>query len=172
MSEYPRAKFYEEFACRTKVNLELVEKEARENSEVAFEATQLINSLYGLLVLPEQRYFEEINKFSDNEEEPKLFCEYKNRIDSTYNEVNSYITVFRHLRNVISHPHDPENNNNNEATLDIIPKQGKIAAVEFIDRNQSGDKYFKLTLEIDELKELIFEFCDIVIQKYSALDGR
>jgi hypothetical protein len=50
-----------DFAQRTKANLELVEKQAaRSPRHDAFEVTQLVNSMLGLLVFPQQRWFDRI----------------------------------------------------------------------------------------------------------------
>lgn len=52
-----------DFAMRTAKNLELIEKMRKEDpcAEV-FEVTQLVNSMLGLLVFPQQKYFNKIEK--------------------------------------------------------------------------------------------------------------
>ncbi len=50
-----------DFAQRTKANLDLVEKHAASGApHIAFEVTQLVNSMLGLLVFPQQRWFDRI----------------------------------------------------------------------------------------------------------------
>ncbi|MEO8352874.1 MAG: HEPN family nuclease [Chthoniobacteraceae bacterium] len=48
-----------DFAKRTQRNLELIRR-AEEDGEEAYEVTQLINSMLGLIVLPKERYYENI----------------------------------------------------------------------------------------------------------------
>jgi hypothetical protein len=50
-----------DFAARTKVNLELV-RAAEKGGQIAYEVTQFINSLLGLLVFPQQEFFDKIPK--------------------------------------------------------------------------------------------------------------
>jgi hypothetical protein len=50
-----------DFSQRTKRNLELIEQLASEHAVGgAFEVTQLVNSMLGLLVFPQQRWFDRI----------------------------------------------------------------------------------------------------------------
>ena len=47
MAEYPEAEFFKEFFRRTKHNLECIEQQ-----NDAYSVTQLINSLFGMLIFP------------------------------------------------------------------------------------------------------------------------
>lgn len=49
------------FALRTKQNLEFIDTAAKTNPDV-YEVTQLVNSFLGLLVFPQQKYFDKIPK--------------------------------------------------------------------------------------------------------------
>ncbi len=54
-----------DFADRTLMNLEWIETAAKHKSDTeVFEVTQLINSMLGLLVFPQQRFFDRIPKTS------------------------------------------------------------------------------------------------------------
>ena len=129
MSGYNYTHFVKEFAERTRMNLEIVEKS---DAPSAKEVTQLINSLLGLLVVPNERY-----KFSRNNNnrcteyalraanktsygkikdiinnikaEKKFFCDYDN--EKNY-PVSNFI---KHLRNAVCH------SGNN--TLRVLPPQ-------------------------------------------------
>lgn len=90
-----------DFAQRTKANLELVDREARRGKPgTAFEVTQLVNSMLGLLVFPQQRWFDRIPKTPMSE-----------LIDAgwpsitVYGEVpgNDLRGLSRYLRNGITH---------------------------------------------------------------------
>ena len=55
MAEYPEAEFFKEFFRRTKHNLECIEQQ-----NDAYSVTQLINSLFGMLIFPQQKYCKDI----------------------------------------------------------------------------------------------------------------
>lgn len=53
MAEY--IEFVKEFAARTKSNLDFIKKAKTQQPIELYEFTQLVNSLFGLLVIPQQR---------------------------------------------------------------------------------------------------------------------
>jgi hypothetical protein len=53
-----------DFAQRTEHNLELIESVSAEPGGRAFEFTQLVNSMLGLLVFPRERYYDRIPQTS------------------------------------------------------------------------------------------------------------
>ena len=48
-----------DFARRTRTNLEFI-RHARNHGESVYEVTQLVNSMLGLLVFPQQQYVDRI----------------------------------------------------------------------------------------------------------------
>ncbi len=90
-----------DFAQRTKANLDLVEMHAARGApHTAFEVTQLVNSMLGLLVFPQQRWFDRIPRTPLNQ-----------LIANGWPSITVYGSVpdddlrglSRYLRNAISH---------------------------------------------------------------------
>ena len=133
--------FVKDFAERTVENLEIVENNVEKNND-GYEVTQLINSMIGLLIFPQQKYYEEFPEKYPNDDIKKMFAkssEYKN-------EQENFKTMVRHLRNAVSH--------NN---IEVIPygTQEHIKRFEFVDKNPKGDVTAKITLTVEEIKILL-----------------
>lgn len=160
MSGYPADSILEVFVNRTKINLELIEQEVDKSSkggmdQNAYEVTQLLNSLFGLLILPEQKYYNELGKIKDRQ--VPIFAQCIKRTKEEYKTLN-YQNVMKHLRNSVCHPEH----------MEILPPQGDITQVVFRDFYKDHE-CFCVRLEIDELRRLVFELCDVLtktIQKY------
>jgi hypothetical protein len=91
-----------DFARRTRTNLEFIRAERANNPKLEiYEVTQLINSLLGLLVFPQQKYINEIPKTPLNELAgqgwpiPKVL--------GNYSQVGDLNQLVRCLRNSIAH---------------------------------------------------------------------
>jgi len=91
-----------DFAERTRRNLGIIEKLQREqpDSEI-YEVTQLVNSMLGLLIFPQQRYFNSIpdTPLSDlaNQGWPVPLT------DGEYPDVGTLKELVRYMRNAIAH---------------------------------------------------------------------
>ena len=139
--------------------------------EEYYEITDLINSLIGLLIFPEQACFKYI---TDNEEEmedvfPNLYkcikrTDYKNTYkDNGRKERNSPRRIIKHMKNALSHQR-----------VMIIPQYGRInddnviTAITFNDQmssNEGKEKYtFSLTVDVCDLENVVMEICDYLIQ--------
>jgi hypothetical protein len=89
-----------DFATRTKANLRVIEALESAGLEV-YEVTQLVNSLLGLLVFPQQRYFRRI---------PETPLETlaqdgwpKPLVEGDFPSVKTLKDLMRYLRNAIAH---------------------------------------------------------------------
>lgn len=95
-----------EFVARTRVNLENIESQAREGSHV-FETTQLINSMLGLLIFPEQHYIDHIKKIPldqlEQEGWPKIQVTDTILKSPDYRECKNLRDLVVYLRNAIAH---------------------------------------------------------------------
>jgi hypothetical protein len=89
-----------DFAERTYRNLEVIEQLARQGNDV-YETTQLVNSLLGLLVFPQQRYFKRIPAIPLQELELRGWPLPK--VTGAFAEVADLRQLMRYLRNAISH---------------------------------------------------------------------
>lgn len=161
---------------------ELEEKMRSSGYEIAdfFEVTQLINSLIGLLVFPEQAGYEYIsNNPADLKEMLPLLYEYienkPGRYKNTYREVirgvpfsqspdeyNSPRNILRHLRNAASHKE-----------MGILPINGEIVEgrqqiqeVVFKDRKTKDrtEQRFELRITVEDLEPLLLEIGDVLLK--------
>lgn len=177
MSGYNIEVFLNEFATRTKANLEYIEK----NAEYAnlYEVTQLINSLLGLIIIPVEKYkiekkpsdntlknvsLEDYKKINNIIEECKKskrwFCDY-------YND-SSVSRFIEHIRNAVAHGgcngihFFPVTDDTNDRITDVIFYDNnavKIKKKNNNDQDEGSDNKeineFCVKLSISELKQLV-----------------
>jgi hypothetical protein len=98
-------KLVADFAERTRANLAVIDQLAKhgalQGTPEVFEVTQLINSMLGLLVLPQQRFVNDIPKTPMSELEAKGWpCI---RANAPYKNCNTLQELVRKLRNSIAH---------------------------------------------------------------------
>jgi hypothetical protein len=89
-----------DFVARTKANLELIEQSALAGQE-GYEITQLVNSLLGLLVFPQQYYFNQIPALTMSEMKEAGWPEIK--VDGEFEQHQNLRDLMRYLRNAIAH---------------------------------------------------------------------
>jgi len=91
-----------DFAKRTRSNLDLLRELQRENPEKEiYEVTQLMNSMLGLLVFPQQNYVNKISKTPLSELEENGWP--VPHIVGQYQQVRNLNQLVRYLRNAIAH---------------------------------------------------------------------
>ena len=91
-----------DFAHRTRDNLEVLRNLQKIKPDVeVYEVTQLINSMLGLLVFPQQRYFDHIPKTPLGELASQGWPIPK--VEGNYPQVKDLLELFRYLRNSITH---------------------------------------------------------------------
>lgn len=90
-----------DFALRTRANLEVVRDIHKEEPGSVYEVTQLVNSMLGLLVFPQQRYIKSIPALplSDLKEQGWPIP----RVVGSYPQVTDLKQLLRYLRNAIAH---------------------------------------------------------------------
>ena len=162
MSGYPADSILEVFVNRTKANLKLIEQEVDKSgkdktAQNAYEVTQLLNSLFGLLILPEQKYHSKLGKIKDGQ--VPIFVKCIKKAKEEYKTLN-YQNAMEHLRNAVCHPQH----------MEILPPQGDITQIVLRDF-YDGHEYFCVRLEIDELKYLVFELCEVLTKTIQELNG-
>lgn len=104
--------------------------------EEYYEVTDILNSLIGLLVLPEQNVFENISK-NENVTKTKFFELYQCTLDNSY--INTYhgqkgkrspFALFLHMKNALSHNrvmiYPPNSASNNTKTIKEIVFQDAL----------------------------------------------
>lgn len=157
-----------DFALRTRENLSVIERLHVEGEEV-FETTQLINSMLGLLIFPQQEYVKKIPRTSltqlktDGWPIPK--------VTGGFQQVSDLNQLIRYLRNAIAHFNvffltdereqitglrvwnmQPVRDNSNRVIRD--------ANNEIIER-----KNWETELSLNDLRQITDKFIDLLIQQ-------
>ena len=171
MSAYDYEHCVKDFIQRTKTNLQRIDEiAANENDVEAYEFTQLMNSLFGLLIVP----FERFSNKKEAELKDKIgYSAILNLINSidvhtTYDhdrDSKGKLRVYnfiRHLRNALAHL-------GNDGVL-FLDKEDKLIGTIFCDHLDDEDKNlheeFCVELDLDELRELV----DNITKMYSAFN--
>jgi len=126
-----------DFANRTRINLSII-KDKAEADQNAYEVTQLINSMLGLLVFPREEFFEKIpetnlkNLEKDGWPIP--------RIRGKYKQASNLKQLIRYLRNGIVH-----------FNINFTETYGVIDGLIIWNKSLKGMKNWEVELKIKEL---------------------
>jgi len=143
-----------DFAERTKQNLENIRKASKNGSQAQVcEVTQLINSLLGLLVFPQQQYFETIPKLRLSDLEAKGWPEIKQSPDFPEN-VGTLDRLMRYLRNAVAHFNMKFLTNDNH----------QISGVCVWNTNFNGQRTWMAELSAGELEKITEHFIEMMAQ--------
>lgn len=215
MSSFKHPIFIKEFALRTKMNYLKLERERLNNTDSKylklendmeinmlektfynngfandgiFEITQLINSLIGLLVFPQQEYYKTI--FSNNSFERlpnlKMYIENKKYYNSDHKYLNTYrekkkennrlyvltddekvtpANILRHMRNSVCHERVmiyPEAlNGSKDIQVLNFRDEGKCRL--YYDRKVEIEEEFQISIMVEDLKDILFEISDYIL---------
>ena len=141
--------FIKEFAERTKANYQRLRTGP-------YEITQLVNSMVGLLIIPEQRLY---NKISDNLLDEQLLNKLKDSSclkQYTYRESLNLQQICRHLRNAIAHSHIEF-----EAVQPPVTT-APITIESIILKDIDGKQRFEMKMTAKLLEEFLFAFSDAI----------
>jgi hypothetical protein len=143
-----------DFAKRTRANLVTLRSLPSVNPDLkVYEVTQLINSMLGLLVFPEQRYFNHIPKTSP---EDLIHQGWPiPEVEGDYPQVNDLQELVRYLRNGITHCNveflaDSREQIDGLRVWNTNPRTGKTtwkARLTLEDMEKITDKFIQLLLE-------------------------
>lgn len=154
---YNKEKFVIDFINRTEKNIEIINK-----SSGGLNFTQLINSLLGLIILPEGKIFSSNITISekDNEELNKLCIDLNSMIVDRYTKKvkDNPKMLIKHIRNSLAHC---------ASRLKFSEKNGKIYSVIFCDE-KSDRQYFKVEMNKEQILQLINIVKNICIKYYST----
>ena len=136
------------FAARTGKNLEYIEQQQKAGAEV-FEVTQLVNSLLGLLVFPQQQYFTSIPRIPLAELEnfgwPSI------TITQGESECQTFVDVVRFLRNGIAH-----------SNISFLPDgNGQIRSMRIWNQFR-GQRNWEAEITVSQLRKITEVFLDII----------
>ena len=153
-----KQKIMPEYIDRTLENLNIIEN----STSKSYEITQLINSFVGLLVLPKEKAFSNIDDAMIKE--PILntiksnvkICKSKTGKDESINLKN----IVKHLRNGVCH-----------FRIDFYGNQNieKIRITDFYKNTKKQIKIqtFDTTLEVELLRDFVMEFGESMREKYT-----
>lgn len=140
--------FVKDFVLRTKENIRC--------GNHPYEVTQLVNSLVGLLILPKERYYTNIQ---DNMIDAELLADIKTKI--TINNPRKHCSlkyIVRRMRNAIAH-------------FNIVCKADKythkidkIVFSDFDDGSNGRTPNFRISLPVDLVQRFVEQFSDAVSQ--------
>lgn len=142
-----------DFAQRTEANLKTIRHLAKENSSLpAYEVTQLVNSMLGLLIFPQQKYIDRIPNIplADLEREGWPIPQ----VVGDHPQVSDLRQLVRMLRNAIAH-----------CNLEFIAGgSGEIYALELWNKAPStGEATWRAQLTVDDLDAITTKFVALLL---------
>lgn len=140
-----------DFVARTKANLALVRAAVKSGQE-AYEVTQFINSLFGLLVLPQQEFFDKIpkTKLVDLEKDGWPIP----RVHGNYRQVSDLKALARYMRNGISH-----------CNIRFTEKGGYLDGLIIWNELPNGKRNWEAELKIEELEGITDKFAKLILKE-------
>lgn len=138
MSNYKNQEF--DFVNRTKAIIEQYEKIELSKAE-KFEVTLLLNCLVGLLILPQQNWFDNLPTDIISQKEWGINDKHISFIKA--GETKNVKDIARHLRNSISHYRFRAFDN----------KSNEISSIKFEDYDPSNKKSFEATIPVSSLRQ-------------------
>ena len=145
--EYAKdSEFLKDFVLRTKANISMCQS--------PYEVTQLVNSLIGLLILPKEQYYQNIQ---DDMINSQLLTTIKQKITINSPEKNYNLKqIVRRLRNAIAHF-------NIECKADIETHEiDHIIFSDFDHGNDSQTPNFQISLSVDLMKKFVYQFSESI----------
>lgn len=179
MGLYNYEYFISDFAKRTMENYKLIS----ENPNSRYEVTQLINSLFGLLIVPNEKYKYRKNGQGLKENMLKKTTEYNSilqtintlkntqKLYNNYNEAHEVSAFIKHLRNSLAH-------SGNEGIHFLPCEEGQeITSIIFYDTDkdmiQNGTNYheFCVELQIEEIEKLAIDISSMYSRINDSIDS-
>ena len=182
MGAYSYEVFIKEFAERTRKNYSKILHRYEEDESQRYEVTQLINSLFGLLIVPNEKYKYKKNGQGKKEYYLKrteaytaiadMICDVREdkRFYSSYDDKYEVSDFIRHMRNSLAH--------SGNQGLHFLPcEEGKeITSVIFYDNNEEvGEiREFCVELTVSEISDLAVEIANMYseIESYEDADEK
>jgi hypothetical protein len=141
-----------DFAERTRANLELIEHSALAGQE-GYEITQLVNSLLGLLVFPQQRYFERIPALTMSEMKEAGWPEVK--VVGAFLPHRTLKDLLRYLRNAIAH-----------FNIQFLGDEThKLRKLEVWNVNPRDEVTWRAEIPFEDLRLIVTKFLDLILEE-------
>jgi len=139
-----------EFAGRTRSNIKLIQA-AVNTGQNGYEVTQLINSMLGLLVFPEQEFYDKIPKTTIHDLEKEGWP--IPRVRGNYQQVSDLKQLMRYLRNGITH-----------FNLRFTEMNGHVDGLIIWNELTKGNKNWEAELKIKELEGITDRFTKLILK--------
>jgi len=140
-----------DFAERTRANLRAIEQRKAEGHE-AYEVTQLVNSMLGLLVFPQQRYVDKIPHTSLEELEQQGWP--IPSVREGFQQVENLNQLVRHLRNAIAH-----------FNVDFIGDgKNEVKFLHVWNTNPRGLRTWEAELSVSDLQGIAERFIELLLE--------
>lgn len=155
-----------EFIKRTKENLDAYYLNAKtENREV----TLLINSLFGLLTVPKENFYKDIDNIFNNENLLNRMrnCISRDTYDGETKDTISALGILTHMRNALSHYRIVLQGDKHCVSNNLI----EIKSILFFDKGRRNYKNgeFEMTISLTLLKEFVDEIFNTIINNKEKL---
>jgi len=150
--EYSKEHQIRDFADRTKANLALV-RNCAGHGDRSYEFTQLINSMLGLLVFPQQKYFKQIPKTPLSDLQAQGWPH--PLVTGSFQAPKDLHDLMRLLRNSIAH-----------FNMQFITDQGTLAGVRLWNTDPSTNKKtWQVEFTTEQLEDLTDRFLDMLARQ-------
>ena len=139
-----------DFASRTRTNLDFIR--GQNNNDVVYEVTQLINSMLGLLIFPQQEYINKIPKTPSQDFKKEGWPTPK--MVGNLQPAKNLRQLIRYLRNAISH-----------FNLKFLSdSQGQISGIIMWNNTPQGITNWKVELTIEDLEGITMKFISLILE--------
>lgn len=145
-----------DFARRTRRNLLAIQRLSESSPNDFFEVTQLVNSAVGLLMFPQQEFFDRIPEWDNKDLEAKgwPFVSFEHGADRTRN----LRQLIRYMRNSFAH-----------FNIDFKADGGKISGLYMWNRPSEGTPPdWVCYLTVDQLRGLFEKFAQLMIEEANS----
>jgi len=148
----------QDFARRTRKNLEAIDRLHAEGRQV-YEVTQLVNSILGLLVFPQQEYVDQIPHIALDELRRDGWPIPK--VTGRFEQVRDLNQLIRYLRNAITH-----------FNIKFIGDgQNEIEVLRVWNENDRGRKTWEAVLSVSDLRGIAERFIEFLLDEDETDDA-
>ena len=150
----------EDFVARTRHNLHYIRETARAQSDdgdsgaTVYEFTQLVNSMLGLLVFPQERFFDSIPTTPLRELEEAGWPSIRVS-DGFPDTVDNLKDLMRYLRNAVAH-----------FNMQFLTRSSQLSGVR-VWNTRRGKRTWQADLSIEDLEQITERFIDLVLSDTS-----
>lgn len=159
MTYASETEYVREYIGRTRANYGIIKKLSSHTIDSkSFEVTELINSMVGLLIIPRERYLDQI---TDNLIDQGLLDKMIRCIRKDDYSDSTLKGIVKHMRNAVAHGRMEFHAE--KPTFNGTPLIIHSVIFQDQDSPKRPSKYFKMEVKIDLLEEFLFAFADGIL---------